>query len=132
MLTAKQENFCLAYVETGDASESYRRAYSASKMKPAVVNVKASELLKNGKVSVRIAEIRKPAIESAQMTLEGHLNDLKTLRDAAKSEGQYSAAISAEVSRGKASGFYVNKTELTGKDGADFMEGIQITLVKPE
>jgi phage terminase small subunit len=40
-LTVKQENFCLAYMETGNASEAYRRAYNAGKMKPAVINVKA-------------------------------------------------------------------------------------------
>ncbi|MEX5924590.1 terminase small subunit [Providencia hangzhouensis] len=25
MLTTKQENFCLAYIETGNASEAYKR-----------------------------------------------------------------------------------------------------------
>lgn len=129
-LTQKQEEFCLAYIETSNASEAYRRAYSAANMKPETIHVKATELLKNGKVSVRIAEIRKPAVESAQMTLEGHLTDLKELRDAAKGEGQYAAAISAEVSRGKASGFYVNKTEITGKDGETL--NIGVTFVKPD
>ena len=34
-LTPKQEAFCLAYMETGNASEAYRRAYDADNMKPA-------------------------------------------------------------------------------------------------
>ena len=29
-LTQKQENFCLAYIETGNASEAYRKAYNAT------------------------------------------------------------------------------------------------------
>ena len=33
-LTPKQENFCLAYLETGNASEAYRRAYDVANMKP--------------------------------------------------------------------------------------------------
>lgn len=31
-LTIKQEAFCQAYIETGNASEAYRTAYAADKM----------------------------------------------------------------------------------------------------
>ena len=31
-LTQKQENFCLAYIETGNASEAYRKAYNAAEI----------------------------------------------------------------------------------------------------
>ena len=34
-LTAKQHAFCLAYLETGNATEAYRRAYNAGGMQPA-------------------------------------------------------------------------------------------------
>ncbi len=51
-MTIKQENFCNYYVETGNASEAYRRAYSCSKMKDGTVKVKAAELLKNGNFTV--------------------------------------------------------------------------------
>lgn len=37
-LTPKQETFCLAYIETGNASEAYRQAYDAENMKPDTVN----------------------------------------------------------------------------------------------
>lgn len=53
-LTIKQENFCQAYIETGNASEAYRKAYSCNKMKDSVINTKACELLKNGKIAVRV------------------------------------------------------------------------------
>jgi phage terminase small subunit len=43
MLTQRQEKFCLAYIETGNASESYRRAYNAENMKPVTINRKAKE-----------------------------------------------------------------------------------------
>lgn len=36
-LTIKQEAFCQAYIETGNASEAYRTAYAADKMKPEAV-----------------------------------------------------------------------------------------------
>lgn len=57
-LTVKQEKFCLHYAQHGDASAAYRHAYNAEKMKPETVHVKACELLKHGKVSVRIAELQ--------------------------------------------------------------------------
>ncbi len=57
-LTAKQEKFCIKYVECGNASEAYRFSYSCKKMKDHVVWVKASELLKVGKVAVRVKELQ--------------------------------------------------------------------------
>ena len=58
--------------------------------------------------------MRKPAIVAAQFTLKENLNALKKLRDDAAMANQFSAAISAEVNRGKASGFYLDKSKLGG------------------
>lgn len=113
-LTLKQENFCLAYIETGNASEAYRKAYNAEKMKPETVTVKASELMANGNIAVRIKDLRAPVVEKAQITLEQHLNDLKRLRDLAESSEKYGPAITAEMARGKVSGLYVDKVDLKG------------------
>ena len=113
-LTQKQENFCLAYIETGNASEAYRRVYDADGMKPETVNRKAKELLDNGKITARLAELRKPAIEGAKVTLEQHLKDLERLRDDAASYGKYGPAISAEIARGKAAGLYVERSQIDG------------------
>ena len=45
-LTPKQEAFCLAYLETGNASEAYRRCYNTStNMAAATVNREAARLL---------------------------------------------------------------------------------------
>jgi len=49
------------------------------------------------------------------MTLESHLDDLLALREAAKQNNQMSAAISAEVSRGKAAGLYVERSQVEVK-----------------
>ncbi len=57
-LTPKQEKFCNGYVETGNASEAYRNAYNCKNMKPETVNRKAFELLNNGKITARIAELQ--------------------------------------------------------------------------
>lgn len=57
-LTPKQEAFCLAYVETGNASEAYRRAYNAEKMKPKTVYEASSRLLADSKIAARIAALQ--------------------------------------------------------------------------
>jgi phage terminase small subunit len=111
MLTPKQESFCLAYLETGNASEAYRRAYNTAKMKPESVNRLAKAAVDNVKIASRLAELRKPAVEAAQITLQSHLRDLQDLRDKAATAEQYAAAITAETNRGKAAGLYTEKIE---------------------
>jgi len=116
-LTAKQEAFCIAYIETGNASEAYRRAYAADNMQPQVVNVKASTLLANGKIKVRLQELRAPVVKAAQITLTQHLDDLKRLRDLAEASEKYGPAVAAEMARGKVSGLYVDKVEVNVTEG---------------
>jgi len=57
-LTAKQEAFILAYLETGNACEAYRRAYNASGMNAATVNREAHGLLEHPKVAPRLNALR--------------------------------------------------------------------------
>ena len=117
MLTLKQDNFVLAYIETGNASEAYRRAYDTKKMNDATVNRAAKELLDNPKITTRIAELRKPVVEQVQITLKDHLTKLAHLRDRAEEDLKWQAAIQAEVARGKASGLYIERVEQTGANG---------------
>lgn len=131
-LTPKQESFCIAVASGKGISDAYRIAYDHEGMKPASVNRMASELMTDLRITSRIAELKAPVIAAAQLTLADHLADLKALRDAAKAAEQFSAAISAEVSRGKASGLYVDRSEITGKDGKPLVEAITINLVKPD
>lgn len=112
MLTPKQENFCIAYLETGNASEAYRRSYSAERMKTDTINRKAKDLLNNGKIAARLSELRAPAVAKAQMTVEQHLADLQRLRDLAEASEKYGPAVTAEMARGKVSGFYVEKVDV--------------------
>lgn len=115
-LTPKQENFCIAYIETGNASEAYRRSYACKKMKPETIAKRACELLDNGNIAGRVREIRAPAVKKAEITLEQHLNDLKRLRDLAESAEKYGPAVTAEMARGKASGLYVDNLNVNVTD----------------
>lgn len=113
-LTPKQEAFCLAYVETGNASEAYRRAYNAENTKPDVVNVKASQLLAHGKISVRVAELKASHVERHNLTVD----DIKTMlledRTFARELEAPAAAISASMGLAKLYGFLTEKVDLTG------------------
>ena len=63
-LTPKQEAFSLVFVEIGNASEAYRRSYNVGKdTKPETVWRKACEVLANGKVAARVAELQLAAQE---------------------------------------------------------------------
>jgi phage terminase small subunit len=75
-LTPKQETFCLAYLETGNASEAYRRAYNANKMKPATINRNAKALLDNNKIAARIALVVEKAAEKTGLSVERTLLEI--------------------------------------------------------
>lgn len=77
-LTQKQEAFALAYFETGNASEAYRRAYNAENMKPESINRKAKEMLDHGKITARLVELNARAVSSAVMTRKEALERLST------------------------------------------------------
>lgn len=78
-LTPKQERFCLAYLETGNASEAYRRAYDAENMKPETINKRASELLDNREIAGRLEELNKSAVTAAVMSRTEALEKLSAL-----------------------------------------------------
>ncbi len=120
MLTEKQERFCTFYVECGNATEAYRRAYEPRGASAKTINEKASRMFAMGKIQARLEELRAPVRERAQLTLESHLAELASLRDAARTKENYPAAITAEIARGKAAGFYIerNQTTLTDTGGA--------------
>ena len=57
-LTAKQEAFCQGIADGLGQADSYRAAYDAEGMKDNVIYARASELMKNGKVTDRIKGLR--------------------------------------------------------------------------
>lgn len=118
-MTPKQEAFCMAYVETGNASEAYRRAYNAGKMKPATVNVKASELLASGKIAVRVAELKAEHAERHNVTVDDIRRMLLEDREFAREMETPAAAVSATMGLAKLYGHLREKVEHTGKDGKD-------------
>ncbi len=114
-LTPKQENFCLAYLETGNASEAYRRAYAAGGMAAATVNKRASELLDNGEVAGRIAELRAPVIAKAKLTVEDLLAELEEARQLAMGTESAAPAVAATMGKAKLLGYDKQLIDVTSK-----------------
>ena len=64
-------------------------------------------VVRNYLIDLEIAASQKDAV-----SLEDHLSTLHDLREEAKDQGQISAAITAEVHRGKAGGLYIDRREI--------------------
>ena len=114
-LTQKQESFALKYVECGNASEAYRHAYNAEKMGAETIWVKACELLKHDKVSVRIEELQAEHREAHDITVGEILGELAEDRKLAHAKGQSSAAVSATMGKAKITGHLVEQHHLTAE-----------------
>lgn len=121
-LTPKQENFCLAYLETGNASEAYRRAYDCEGAKPETINRTAKELLDNPKIDARLKELRAPIIAKAQLTVEDLLAELEEARRLAIDTETPAPAVSATMGKAKLLGFdkqIIDQTVRVVDDGSN-------------
>ncbi len=84
-LTTKQEIFVQQLIAGQSQRQAYRGAYpSAKKWKDNVVDNKASELLKNGEVSVRYRELLKQFSNMALWSREQAFNEYEWLKNKAK------------------------------------------------
>lgn len=78
-LTPKQEAFARAYVETGNASEAYRRVYGGDDAKDETVHPAASKLLKSYKVSTRVAQLQTDLAAKHDVTADRIVRELALL-----------------------------------------------------
>lgn len=114
-LTPKQSKFAEEYVNTGNASEAYRRAYDVAKTTSnEVIAVKASELLKNGNISVRVKELQIKVSEAFQITrkevAEGYFKMIKSW------EYLMDLAAKESLTKDQKAKFYLLKEMVKGSD----------------
>lgn len=112
-LTPKQEAFCLAYLETGNGAEAYRRAYDVkAAAQHQTIYSAASELLRNPKITHRLEELQSLAVQVSLYTINKAYDELEAARKLAMSEdvSNPSAAVSAITQKMKLFGM-----EKTGK-----------------
>ena len=119
-LTIKQEAFARAYVETGNASEAYRRAYNADNMQQITVTKRASELLARGDIAGMVQQLKDKATERHEITVDSLVNELEEARLAAlgAENPQSAAAVSATMGKAKLMGLDKQILDLKSSDGS--------------
>lgn len=60
-------------------------------------------------VAKYIGELREEVQKKYEVTFENHISELAKLREESRAKGAWSAAINAEVARGKAAGLYIDQ-----------------------
>lgn len=100
-LTIKQEKFCMAFVETGDQSEAYRRSYNAINMLPASINNKAYVLRNKVDIRSRIDELMDELKDKYDLTMHDLIAQLEEARQLALSIEQPASMISATMGSAK-------------------------------
>ena len=110
-LTPKQEKFAQNVAKGMKKKEAAKNAGYSEKNASRAGTMLTSDA--NPIVKDRIHQLQTKAATKAELTLGNHLVDLKEIRDGAMRNGAWSAAVTAEVARGKAAGLYVNRSELT-------------------
>lgn len=78
-LTPKQESFCNYYIETGNASEAYRRAYSCDRMKAETIKVKASQMLDKDNIRITIEQFQNALQERSDITKDEAIKELTNI-----------------------------------------------------
>ena len=81
-LTPKQEKFCHAFIELGNASEAYRQSYSCDRMKSTTINRNAKGLLDNSKIATRVRQLQDELREVSDIKKERVLYQLEAIMEA--------------------------------------------------
>ena len=129
-LTPKQEAFALAYVETGNATEAYRRAYDVEpNARDPWINVEACQLLDHPKISRRVDELQRQAAERSEYTIRAAFEEYEEARQLALKAGNPNAAVSAVAGKVKLFGLERQRVrhEVTGKDGNPIRHDVDAT-----
>lgn len=113
----KKEKFCQYFIETGNQSESYRRAYPDSKMSDNSLHVESCRLAKEPNVSLRIKELKLQHRKRHNMTVDDLIKELEEARQAALDPNldkpQSAAAVSATMGKAKLLGLDKQLVDIT-------------------
>ena len=107
-LTVKQENFCLEYAKSGNATKSYLKAYSKDNSYSAA-GVESCRLLKNPKIKARLQELHQ--IHNAKKIMQ--VEEMKErLTNIARDDSNLKHSLKAMELLAKIGGLFVSKQEL--------------------
>jgi hypothetical protein len=114
-LTPKQRKFAEEYVNTGNASEAYRRAYDVSETTSLdTIKVNSSKLLADTNIILTVKELQKKEAESFQITrkevAEGYFKMIKSW------EYLMDLAAKENLTKDQKAKFYLLKEMVKGSD----------------
>ena len=115
-LTPKQEKFCNLYIELGNASEAYRQSYDVKDGTTSEsVNVSASTLLSDPKITLRVAELKKQTAKAHGIDRAFIINGL--LEIISDADYTFKLGKDNELSKNDSKAFYrlMNQTKNTDK-----------------
>lgn len=124
-MTPKQEAFARAYVETGNASEAYRRSYSAQKMSQHAIEVEASLLLQHPEVALSVDGWKQKHQKRHEITIDKlTAMAMKAYHEAQRvsptsDQMQTSAMVKATEFIGRLHGLLVDKSEVKHVSGVE-------------
>lgn len=108
-LTKREHLFVAAFV----AGKKPTEAAVAAGYSKGTARCASGEILRRPRVANAIEEARRPVLAEAKVSLRSHLDALKRLRDEARDQNQYGAAVRAEYLRGVAAGVYLSAPAMT-------------------
>jgi hypothetical protein len=112
-LSHKQTRFADLVLKGISPSEAYVIAYETPDPNIISIPALASRLVQNPYIVAYMNRIRAPVVKKLGLDLQEHLEKLEEIRDLAIDKGNFGAAVSSEVSRGKAAGLYIERSEST-------------------
>ena len=124
-MTQRQIKFAQTYVETGNASEAYRRHYAVDKMKEATIGRRAFDVLHNPKVQQLIEELREKHRKKHEVTVESITEELNEAIKLARGHSEIdpkalSALIQAIMGKAKLHGLLIDRNKLEVPEGVEF------------
>lgn len=123
-LSVDEDSFALAVIEcSGNIASAYRMVFGDDAKSP---TARGRVLLAKPQVAARIQELSETIKDAALISLGTHLQELSTIRDMAKMQGQLKIALQAERTRGEVVGLY-NRFE--HGDRSNGPVNVQINLV---
>jgi len=132
-LTEMQKKFALELVANEGRKTKYECAIDAGYAKDRA-RITGSELTNPQKypmVVQYIGQLREEYQKKYEVTYERHISELAKLREESRAKGAWSAAINAEVARGKAAGLYIEQKIIrTGKLDDLSAEELELRLKK--
>ena len=119
-LTPKEHTFALAYVESGNATEAYRRAFTVDRMNEATMRREAHSIVHRPRVAEAIKSLQAEHLARHCVTVDRLTKELEWARREALTQGQASAAVAATMGKAKLFGLVVENKAITRGEGIIF------------